>query len=499
MARSREKEITMKKEMYMNRKKILALTLSAAMIAGGSFAFAACKDKSSSDTEKTAADESEDESGDAAEKSKNTADSTKNAADKNGKNTSGNGSSGSVELLKLTDKDQDTSYNEAESEKIELAENAGKINITKEGTYIVTGSTNNGMIIINVGSEEDVHLILRDCEINSPTSAAIYVISADEVYITLEGENKLSNGGAFTAIDSNDIDSVIYSKDDLTINGSGSVEITSPAGHGIVCKDDLVLTGGTYTITAKEDGINTNDSILFTAGTYTIDCKDDAIHTDGMLEFEGGTYTIDGAEGLEGTYVMINEGDFTINASDDGINAGQKSDAYTPTIEINGGSLKITMGQGDTDGIDSNGNLYINGGNIEVNAQNPFDYDGEGQLNGGKVIVNGQETTSLTNQMMGGRGGFQKNGQNGFQGNGDNGFPGNGGQGDFRGGRGGKGRGALDGQNGGQMPDGMTPPDGQMPDGMTPPDGQTPPDGMTPPDGQTPPDGMMQEDDRETA
>ena len=460
----------MKKEMYMNRKKILALTLSAAMIAGGSFALAACKDKSSSDTEKTAADESADESGDAAENPKNTADSTKNAADKNGKNTSGNGSSGSVELLKLTDKDQDTSYNEAESEKIELAENAGKINITKEGTYIVTGSTNNGMIIINVGSEEDVHLILRDCEINSPTSAAIYVISADEVYITLEGENKLSNGGAFTAIDSNDIDSVIYSKDDLTINGSGSVEITSPAGHGIVCKDDLVLTGGTYTITAKEDGINTNDSILFTAGTYTIDCKDDAIHTDGMLEFEGGTYTIDGAEGLEGTYVMINDGDFTINASDDGINAGQKSDAYTPTIEINGGNLKITMGQGDTDGIDSNGNLYINGGNIEVNAQNPFDYDGEGQLNGGKVIVNGQETTSLTNQMMGGRGGFQKNGQNGFQGNGDNGFSGNDGQGDFRGGRGGKGRGALDGQNGGQMPD-----------------------------GQTPPDGMMQEDDRETA
>ena len=117
----------MKKEMYMNRKKILALTLSAAMIAGGSFALAACKDKSSSDTEKTAADESADESEVAT-------DSTKNAADKNGKNTSGNGSSGSVELLKLTDKDQDTSYNEAESEKIELAENAGKINITKEGT-----------------------------------------------------------------------------------------------------------------------------------------------------------------------------------------------------------------------------------------------------------------------------------------------------------------------------------------------------------------------------
>ncbi len=436
----------MKREVYMKRNKILALAVSATLLAGGSLALASCKSKSSS-TE-SSAENNQGTDG------QTTPDGT--AANV----SSGNGSSGSVELLKLTDKDQDTSYNEAESEKIELTDNCGKINITKEGTYIVTGSTNNGMIIINVGSEEDVHLILRDCTISSETSAAIYVISADEVYITLEGENKLSNGGAFTAIDSNDIDSVIYSKDDLTINGSGSVTIDSPAGHGIVCKDDLVMTGGTYVINAKEDGINTNDSALFTAGTYTIACKDDAIHTDGMLEFEGGTFTIDGAEGLEGTYVMINDGDFTINASDDGINAGQKSDAYYPTVEINGGNVKITMAQGDTDGIDSNGNLYINGGNIEVNAQNPFDYDGEGQLNGGKVIVNGQETTSLTNQMMGGHGGFNGRGGKNFQ----------------------------NGNSDGQFPEGMTPPDGSMPDGMTPPDGMSMPDGMTLPDGVDPED-----------
>ncbi len=448
----------MKKEVYMNRSKILALALSATLLTGGSIALAACNSKSSSTDANSSATQN---SGDNGETSETKDDGTANVS-------SGNGSSGSVELLKLTDKDQDTSYDEASAEKIELTDNAGKINITKEGTYIVTGSTNNGMLIINVGSEEDVHLILRDCTINSETSAAIYVVSADEVYITLEGDNKLSNGGAFTAIDSNDIDSVIYSKDDMTMNGSGSVAIDSPAGHGIVCKDDLVMTGGTYVINAKEDGINTNDSALFTAGTYTINCDDDAIHTDGMLEFEGGTYIIDGAEGLEGTYVMINDGDFTINATDDGINAGQKSDAYYPTVEINGGNVKITMAQGDTDGIDANGNLYINGGTVEVNAQFPFDYDNEGKLNGGKVIVNGEEVTELTNQdfgQMGGPGGnFDgKNGKN-FQG------------GDFN----------------GELPEGMTPPDGSLPDGMTMPEGMNPedfkdgqfPDGMTPPDFQ---------------
>ena len=61
------------------------------------------------------------------------------------------------------------------------------------------------------------------------------------------------------------------------------------------------------------------------------------------------------------------------------------------------------MGQGDTDGIDSNGNLYINGGTINITANSPFDYDGTAQYNGGKLIVNGEETTTITNQMMGGQ------------------------------------------------------------------------------------------------
>ena len=96
-----------------------------------------------------------------------------------------------------------------------------------------------------------------------------------------------------------------------------------------------------------------------------------------------------------------------MHASDDGINAGQKSDAYTPTIEINGGNIKIPMGQGDTDGIDSNGNLVINGGTIDITGQSACDYDGTAQFNGGTLIINGVQTDTLPNQMMGGgRGGM---------------------------------------------------------------------------------------------
>jgi len=367
-----------------------------------------------------------------------------------GKNTgstgTGNGAGSSADVeemaLKITDKDRDTSYSGSDSKLIQLKDDMGAEKITEEGTYVVTGSTNNGMIIIDAGEENDVHLVLRDCTILSPTSAAVYVLSADEVYITLEGSNTLGNGGSYVAIDENDIDAVIYAKDDLTLNGSGTLNIDASTGHAIVCKDDMVITGGTYTLMAEEDGINTNDSLAITDGTFDISCGDDAIHTDGILQIDGGAFTIVAAEGLEGTYITINDGTFVIDASDDGINAAQKVEDYTATLNINGGDIQITMGAGDTDGLDSNGNLYINGGVISITAQSAVDYDGEARKTGGTLIVNGQETDSIPNQMMGGHGGMG---------------------GDPAGMQGGRG-----GMNG-QMPDGQTP-DGQFPEGMGPQD-----------------------------
>ena len=356
--------------------------------------------------------------------------------------SAGKNVSSSVEELSVTDKDLVTDYDESEAEEIKLTESTGTVKITEAGTYIITGSTSDGMIIVEVSEEDDVQLVLRDASLTSETSAAIYVISADEVYITLEGENYLANGGSFEAIDENDIDAVIYSKDDLTINGSGSLEINSPSGHGIVCKDDLVIASGVYEITASEDGINTNESLAIVDCDMTINAGDDALHTDGMLQIDGGTFDITAAEGIEGTYILINDGTVVIAASDDGINAAQKSDAYTPTVEINGGSITITMGQGDTDGIDSNGNIIINGGTVDITGQFTFDYDGTAELNGGTLIINGEEVDTIPNQFMGGGpGGGQM--QGGPQMNGDSNFdPASFGDGDF-----------------------PEPPNGEMPDG----------------------------------
>ena len=104
--------------------------------------------------------------------------------------------------------------------------------------------------------------------------------------------------------------------------------------------------------------------------------------------------------------IQINDGKISISASDDGINAARKSSAYTPTVEINGGEITIVMGAGDTDGVDSNGNLIINGGTVNVSGNSCFDCDGTATYNGGTVIVNGQQVDSIPVQMMGGRGGM---------------------------------------------------------------------------------------------
>ena len=317
--------------------------------------------------------------------------------------------------------------------------NGSVVTITEAGTYILSGTLDNGYVVVNVSKEDKVQLVLNGVDINSDTFAPIYVVSADKVFITLADgtENMLTSGGSFVQIDDNNVDAVIFSKDDLTLNGEGSLTIVSPAGHGITCKDDLVITGGTYAITAANHGIEANDSLAVSDGSFTIragkdgihienddddtlgniyiedgsfsiTCGDDGIHANTLIVIDGGTFDITAAEGIEASYITINDGDITISASDDGVNAAKKSTAYTPTVEINGGSITITMGQGDTDGIDSNGNIVMNGGTVTVTGNSSFDYDGTAQFTGGTIIVNGQQLNYIPNQMMGGgMGGMQ--------------------------------------------------------------------------------------------
>lgn len=184
---------------------------------------------------------------------------------------------------------------------------------------------------------------------------------------------------------------------------------------GIKANGNITILGGTITIDSADDGIHSDSDINISAGTITIESGDDAIHADGLLQVDGGNLTLDAHEGLEATYVKINNGTINIEATDDGINAGDKSKAYSTIIEINGGNITIVMGSGDTDAIDSNGDLYINGGTINITGQNAFDYDGQAKYTGGTMIVNGTQTTTITNQFGGQMGGQQGGQMGGMQ------------------------------------------------------------------------------------
>ena len=179
------------------------------------------------------------------------------------------------------------------------------------------------------------------------------------------------------------------------------------SAKGIKAVTNINIKGGTFDIDTTDDSIHSNGDVTIDKGKFNITSKDDGIHADGKLETNGGTYDIIASEGMEATYVKINDGTINIDASDDGINAGNKSDAYSVKVEINGGTITVKMGQGDTDGVDSNGDIIINGGKISVTGQSTFDYDGNGTINGGTVICNGEEVSELPNQIMGGPGGMQ--------------------------------------------------------------------------------------------
>jgi hypothetical protein len=324
------------------------------------------------------------------------------------------------------------------SEAVAYSVSDGKdITVTAEGVYVLSGSAKNVTVVVDAGDEDKVQLVLDGLSVTNDDSPVIYVKNADKVFVTTAeaSENSLSVTGTFTADGSTNTDAVIFSRDDLILNGLGSLTISS-TDNGISGKDKIKITGGVLTVSAVDHGIEANDGIALSDGTVTVTSRqkdglhaeneddsregwiyicggtlnvtvaDDGLHAVSIVQIDGGSISITAAEGIEGTWVQINDGDITISASDDGINGARKSSAYTTCVEINGGGLSITMGQGDTDGIDSNGNLTITGGTIRVNAQSPFDYDGTLTHTGGTIIVNGTETDQITNQFGGMGGGM---------------------------------------------------------------------------------------------
>lgn len=304
--------------------------------------------------------------------------------------------------------------------------------IKSDGVYILSGTCNDGMVIVDAAKSAKIQIVLKNVSLISHTSAAIYVKQADKVFLTLaEGtENTLKTGSEYVAIDENNIDGAIFSKDDLTLNGTGTLHVESPTGHGIVGKDDLVFADGTYSVKAGNDALSANDSVRIAAGIYELHAKDDTVHCDDYIYIAGGEFDVEAGddafhadnkliiedgkisvtncyEGLEAQVVNISGGEMDIVSSDDGVNAAGGNDSSSTAngfgkgdrfdtdanadIVISGGVLRVSA---EGDGLDSNGNITISGGEIYVTGPEhsgnaSLDYGIDASITGGRFVAAG--------------------------------------------------------------------------------------------------------------
>lgn len=214
----------------------------------------------------------------------------------------------------------------------------GAVTITKGGDYVLSGTLDDGCVIVNLADEkEKVHIILNGVSLSCSTGAPLTVLQADKTVITLADgtQNALSDAKTYTVFadaENQYPNACLAAKSDLTINGGGELTVTGNYKNGIHCSDDLRIVSGTISVTAENNGIRGNDSVVVYGGTTQITSGGDGIKS---------TTADKDAKG----FVYLAGGTVTVNSQQDGIDAAT-------SLLIADGTLDITSG-GGTDNADA--------------------------------------------------------------------------------------------------------------------------------------------------
>lgn len=261
------------------------------------------------------------------------------------------------------------------------------VTITGQGTYVISGTLDDGQLVVEAPEDVKVQVVLEGVEIHNEDGPAIYVKQADTCFITLASgtHNTLTDGADYALEEGSDEPyATLFSKEDLTLNGEGTLSVTSSYRHAICSKDDLVITGGTYVIDAAEDALRGRDCVKICGGDFTITAAGDGIKSNndedvarGFVTIDGGTFAIEaGDDGVQAfTYLRVMDGDMDITAVDDALHSDGEA-------LVAGGNLSIEAGD---DAVHAETMLSIEGGTVQV-ADCYEGYEAE------KIYVNGGET-----------------------------------------------------------------------------------------------------------
>ena len=298
------------------------------------------------------------------------------------------------------------------------------VDIDSSGIWVIEGNATGVTINVDAPENAEVFLFLNGLSIENRDRPCIYVASVGKIYIIPVEDTVLKVTKEFRKDPERKANAVIYSCTDLTLCGEAPLSIVSPK-NGIVCRDKLRIIEGDYDITAgskaivadnaiwiasgnfrltaETDGLHAeNDddsmqgSVYIGGGHFEINVNDDGIHGQALVQIDGGSISITADEGIESTWVLITGGTTNIQASSDGINAGWKSAAYRPKVEITGGNVTVVMDGDDADAIDSNADLVISGGTVRIEGAG-IDYEGELDFSGGTVIIEGEYVRDIPN------------------------------------------------------------------------------------------------------
>ncbi|QYE96436.1 carbohydrate-binding domain-containing protein [Paraclostridium sordellii] len=287
------------------------------------------------------------------------------------------------------------------------------VTITSAGTYSIKGELKDGQIVVSAGEEDKVQIQLNNANITSSNSAPIYVKSAKRVIIGLiEGtKNTITDGKNYVFKDAttDEPNSAIFSKDDLTIIGTGSLVVNANYNNGITSKDDLKIEDGQITVNAVSDGLRGKDSITILDGKITIDAKEDGMKSSntkeaekGYIHIQDGTLNITaGQDGIQAeTNAVISNGEINIVSGEGSKNSSknenwgnfgdkQPSEMKSPGMQPPDKNNTTTIEETDSTsakGIKATSNITISGGNINIDSSDDSIHSNDNiVINGGKI------------------------------------------------------------------------------------------------------------------